>query len=127
MRAALAAAAGMLGLALASCALEAGQRGAPPQVGSSADPAAGRRLIVERGCGTCHRIPGVAGADAHVAAPLDRWAQRSFIAGSLPNSEANLVRWLADPQALEPGTAMPDLGLSPDEARDIAAYLFTLR
>jgi cytochrome c len=50
-----------------------------------------------------------------------------MIAGELPNSPDNLVRWIKDPKAVEPGTAMPDLGLTDDEARDVAAYLYTLR
>jgi cytochrome c len=58
------------------------------------------------------------------APPLHRFYQRSFIAGRLPNTEDNLIRWIQDPQQVEPGTAMPDLGVTEDEARDIAAYLY---
>ena len=54
-------------------------------------------------------------------------ATREFIAGNLPNEPEHLVDWIVNPQAIEPGTAMPTLGVSPDEARDMAAYLFTLR
>lgn len=58
--------------------------------------------------------------------PLVSWSRRSYIAGALPNNEENLVRWMTDPQEIEPGTAMPDLGVDEIEARDIAAYLLSL-
>jgi cytochrome c1 len=69
----------------------------------------------------------VRGATAAVGPPLSGWAQRSYVAGRLANTPANVARWVADPQAVEPGTAMPDLGVARATARDIAAYLFTLR
>lgn len=90
------------------------------------DAQRGRELIQQYGCGSCHTIPGVAGADATVGPPLDRWAERVYIAGTLPNEPGALVRWIIDPDSVEPGTAMPDLGVTPSEAQDIAAYLFTL-
>jgi cytochrome c1 len=61
-----------------------------------------------------------------VGPPLENWSRRGFIAGELPNNGANLIRWIMDPQGVEPGTAMPELGVSEEQARDIAAYLFTL-
>jgi cytochrome c len=85
---------------------------------------AGRRLLASYGCGSCHSIPGVPGADSMAAPPLARFYQRTYIAGRLPNSEENLIRWIQDPQQVEPGTAMPSLGVTADEARDIAAYLY---
>ncbi len=93
---------------------------------SANDPAVavGRDLIASYGCGSCHTIPGVPGADSMAAPPLDHFYQRSYIAGRLPNTEDNLVQWLQDPPRLEPGTAMPNLGVSKDEARNIAAYLY---
>jgi cytochrome c len=84
----------------------------------------GRQLIATYGCGSCHSIPGVPGANAMVAPPLDRFYQRTYIAGRLSNTQDNLVKWIQDPQEVEPGTAMPDLGVSEAEARDIAAYLY---
>ncbi len=62
-----------------------------------------------------------------VGPPLNQFALRAYIAGQLPNQPDNLMRWLQDPQQVEPGTAMPDLGVSPAVARDMAAYLYTLR
>jgi cytochrome c1 len=61
-----------------------------------------------------------------VGPPLDAWAEREFIAGSLPNEPDALIDWIVNPQAIEPGTAMPTLGVTPEEARDMAAYLYTL-
>lgn len=86
----------------------------------------GARLIAQAGCGSCHTVPGVRGADGKVAPPLMFFSRRTFIAGELPDSEDNLVRWLKDPPAVEPGTAMPNLHLTDAQARDIAAYLETL-
>jgi cytochrome c len=86
----------------------------------------GREVIVDEGCGTCHTIPGIPSADGKVGPPLTDFAERSFVAGRLPNSTSNLVRWLRHPQQVEPGTAMPDLQLSHADAIDIAAYLYTL-
>ncbi len=83
----------------------------------------GRQAIEDSGCGSCHRIPGVPGADGLVGPPLDAMGRRTFIAGQLANTPENMVRWLRDPQAVEPGTAMPDLGLTEAQARDITAYL----
>lgn len=90
------------------------------------DPERGRHLIPEYGCGSCHVIPGVPGAQGKVGPPLTHFAERSFIAGNLRNEPAALARWIRFPGEVEPGTAMPDLGVSEAHARDIAAYLYTL-
>lgn len=86
----------------------------------------GAALIDAFGCGTCHSIPGIGEADGLVGPPLDRMGRRIFIAGQLRNSPANMVTWLRNPQEIEPGTAMPDLGLDERQARAIAAYLHSL-
>lgn len=91
------------------------------------DPEEGRRLIAEAGCGTCHVIPGVAGARGNVGPPLNGFAKRAIIAGQIPNRGDDLVRWILDPPGIEPGTAMPSSGLTEVEARHVAAYLYTLR
>lgn len=91
------------------------------------DPDAGRRLLDNYGCGECHVIPGVAGADSWTGPPLTEWAARRFIAGALPNTPENLMLFIMDPDSVEPGTAMPDLGVDTAAARHMAAYLFTLR
>ena len=71
-------------------------------------------------------IPGVRGANGLVGPPLDHMGQRVFVAGLLRNTPANMVSGLRDPQAVVPGNAMCDMGLSEEQARDVAAYLYTL-
>jgi cytochrome c len=83
--------------------------------------------IQRYGCGTCHTIPGVKGANGRVAPPLLWFAERAFIAGEVSNTPEHLITWITVPQAIEPGTDMPNLGVTDEEARDIAAYLYTLR
>lgn len=91
------------------------------------DPDVGRQLLDNYGCGECHVIPGVAGADSWAAPPLTEWSARRLIAGALPNSPENLMRFIVDPDSVEPGTAMPDLDVDTAAARHMAAYLYTLR
>ncbi|MBW3608479.1 MAG: cytochrome c oxidase assembly protein [Actinobacteria bacterium] len=99
----------------------------PPAEVPAGEPARGMQAIGDYGCATCHTIPGIDGADGKVGPPLTDFGQRSYIAGNLPNTGDNLTRWISDPQDVEPGTAMPDLGVPSAVARDIAAYLFTLQ
>lgn len=93
-------------------------------VGGSTDQ--GVQQIERYGCGSCHTIPGIDSAEGTVGPPLSFWADRGYIAGSLPNTPENLIHWIQNPQDVEPGTAMPDLGVSEAEARHIATYLYTL-
>jgi cytochrome c len=115
----------VLALLVVSCSGGRQPARAPvPGTGGSADR--GERLISSVGCGRCHTIPGVRSANGLVGPPLNFFSKRTYIAGELPNTPDNLVRWLRDPPSIEPGTAMPNLGLSEQDARDIAAYLYTL-
>lgn len=91
------------------------------------DPVQGLHLIVARGCAACHVIPGVRGPNSHVGPPLSGIGGRGYVAGVLPNTPDNLVRWLRNPPAIAPRTAMPELGLDQAQARHIAAYLVSLR
>lgn len=90
-------------------------------------PERGRDAMRKYGCQSCHSIPGVAGATALVGPPLEGIATRSFIGGVLVNSPANMMAWIQDPPAHAPRTAMPDLGVTQKDARDMTAYLYTLR
>jgi len=112
-------------LVLAACTSTPG-REPPPQV-PGGDPQRGAQLIEQLGCGSCHVVPGVRGADGLVGPPLIHWSRRGFIAGELPNNATNLIRWLMDPQSVEPGTDMPNLHVSQGQARDIAASLFGIQ
>jgi cytochrome c1 len=91
------------------------------------DAERGRALIQSYGCGSCHTIPGVLGARALVGPPLWAMADRGYIGGVLPNTPSDMVRWIRNPRAVDPRTLMPDTGVTESDARDIAAYLFTLR
>ncbi|MBM6594945.1 c-type cytochrome [Microvirga pudoricolor] len=93
---------------------------------AGAEPERGRHLIYSYGCGTCHAIEGVPGARGMVGPKLDDFAQRTMLAGILPNVPRHLVPWLVDPPAIEPKTGMPKMGVTDAEARDMAAYLYTL-
>ena len=92
-----------------------------------ASPSAGKQQIVRYGCGACHEIPGIKQATGLVAPPLIHFGRRGTIAGRLANTPDNLINWVDNPQAIEPGTDMPDLGVTHDEARNIAAYLESLQ
>lgn len=113
--------------AVAAAALLAAAAGCGGTSSASATPgnsaAQGKQLIETFGCGACHTISGVQGADGKVGPSLDGIAERRYIAGRLPNSPQNLARWIGSPQEIDPGTVMPDLGVGPWPARDIAAYL----
>jgi cytochrome c len=88
------------------------------------DPGRGEAAIAKHGCGSCHVIPGIRMARGKVGPPLSDFAERSFIAGNAPNTPANLAAWIRRPDSVEPGTVMPVLGVSPQESRDITAYLY---
>ncbi|WP_230533091.1 c-type cytochrome [Microvirga roseola] len=90
------------------------------------DAERGRALIQAYECGSCHMIEGIRGADGVVGPPLTDYAQRMLLAGIVPNAPRTLVPWLMNPPAIDPDTAMPNLGISEPEARDIATYLYTL-
>jgi cytochrome c2 len=91
------------------------------------DPSHGPTAMRRYGCVSCHTIPGVRGANATVGPSLAGVARRSYLAGVLPNTPENLVRWIRDPQAIDSLTAMPNTGVNAVDARDIAGYLYTLR
>jgi cytochrome c2 len=86
-----------------------------------------RKAFHQYACITCHEIPGVVGGLAPVGPPLSAMATRSHIAGVVGNSPENMVRWLRAPQALHPGSAMPNLGVTERDARAMAAYLYSAK
>lgn len=98
----------------------------PTQLVEGGKAERGRARIISAGCGSCHTIPGVRGAKGVVGPNLTAFGLHSFIAGEAPNTPDYLVRWIMNPQQIEPGTAMPAVGVSEPAARDIAAYLYTL-
>ena len=110
------------------------QQGATPALSTATNAPAPQRdvrrgivALRQYGCATCHRIPGVVGADAPVAPPLADMATRTFIAGVVANDRADLIRWLRSPQSLNADSAMPDLGVTERDAADMVAYLYSLK
>jgi cytochrome c1 len=91
------------------------------------DPGKGMIAIDKYGCAGCHTIPGVAGADATVGPPLTNIASRSVLGGHLTNTPDNMMLWIKHPQQIDPKNVMPDMGVTDQDARDITAYLYTLR
>jgi cytochrome c len=93
---------------------------------TAGSPQQGKEAIRKYGCWTCHTIPGVHGANGVVGPPLDKIANRAYVAG-YPNSPEHLISWIRHPQKVRNPTPMPDMGVTEEDARDIAAYLYTLR
>ena len=112
--------------ALILCAGCGGQS-APQTAVAGGDASRGREFIGRYGCGACHVIPGIAAARGLVGPPLDAIGRRAYLGGILPNTPDTMVTWIRHPQRIDPRTAMPDLGVSEPEAKDIAAYLYTLK
>ncbi len=101
---------------------------APKRVAAIMGPAnadRGRVALTQYACNACHKIPGVTGSDVYVGRSLDGLSKRTFIAGHLPNTQEILMRWIMDPQSVDPETAMPMQGVTPQDALDISAYLLT--
>jgi cytochrome c2 len=115
----------ILVLLLGACGESEVERNARQMTGG--DPGHGSRLVRRYGCNACHIIPGIPGATGKVGPSLEGIASRTYLAGKLNNTPQNLMRWIRDPQGVTKGTAMPNLGVSEQEARDLAAYLYTLR
>ena len=87
----------------------------------------GKQLLVQYGCVACHDIPGIKGAHGMVGPPLTKMAMRQTIDGKFPNTPDNMARWLENPQAMDPNNAMPNVGVTPQDARDMSAFLDTLK
>jgi cytochrome c1 len=104
-----------------------GGRGTPATEVAGGNADRGARAIGHYGCGSCHVIPGIREARGMVGPPLTNFALRTIVAGRLPNVPDSLERWIRVPQEVDPGTAMPNLDVTAQDARDIAAYLLSLR
>jgi cytochrome c1 len=96
------------------------------QAAGEGNPGNGRYAMQQHACTTCHLIPGMVGGASHVGPPLHGIARRTFLAGRLPNTRENMVRWIRDPKSVSPATLMPDLGVSEQHARDMVAYLYSV-
>jgi cytochrome c len=107
-------------LLLAACKRES----APVPIGNVAN---GKQLVQQYGCTSCHEVPNVTGPKGMVGPSLEHIGSRQIIAGKLPNTPDNLISYLQNPQSADPANAMPNLGLTPEQSRDIASFLYTLK
>lgn len=89
------------------------------------DPRRGEAMFIQYGCGSCHSVKNVRTATGMVGPPLDGIGLRVIIGGHLSNNPANMEKWIRDPQQVSPGTAMPDLNVGQEDARDITAFLYS--
>ncbi|SFG11328.1 Cytochrome c2 [Duganella sp. CF458] len=112
-------------LPLALCACQ--PRKPYPQADVGGDARRGKALLAQFQCGSCHHIPDVEAARGKAGPSLAEFGLRSYIAGRWPNQQANLVRWISAPRSMDPATSMPDMGVSNDDARHMAAYLHSLK
>lgn len=117
---------GVISLGIGVLALCACSQPSSLDARTGGDAARGERIVRKYGCASCHKFPDIGQPQGVVAPSLEAFARRTFIAGIVPNTPINLVRWVVDPPSIEPRTAMPVLGLSQAEAQDVAAYLYTL-
>jgi putative membrane protein len=115
---------GCASLLLAACSEAQSEQPVPNFDGNAKR---GSFLIEKYGCGGCHLIPKVPNAEGNVGPPLMRIGSRIYIAGSLHNSPENMATWIEHPQQIRPGSAMPDLNVSPQDSRDLTAFLYTLK
>jgi cytochrome c len=100
---------------------------APQRAIPGAHPKQAPAAMRKYGCISCHTIPGVKGARAKVGPELGNVRERQFIAGRFANEPDMLIRWIQDPRGLKPNTAMPNMGVTDEDARNIAAYLYGLK
>jgi len=116
-----------VGLTLAVSACGSGQGASTAQYVQGADPSNAATDFRHYGCVSCHVIPGINGAVGEVGPPLTALGVREYIGGKLPNTATNLEYWLRKPQQIDPDIDMPDMGVTKKDARDMAAYLESLR
>jgi cytochrome c len=124
MKLALVCALAILVLLFSSCNGDA-EREAAEMTGGN--PSRGMAAITRYGCSTCHTVPGVSGANGLVGPPLSQIASRVYLAGRLQNTPDNMIQWIRNPQGVDEKTAMPNLGVTDTDARDITSYLYTLK
>ncbi len=114
-----------LAFVLASCGRNEAEHIA--EVTTGGDIHRGAAAIERHGCGSCHVIPGISGATGLAGPPLSGIGSRIYVAGVLQNTPSNLMRWIENPKAVDEKTVMPNMGVTDQEARDIAGYLYTLK
>jgi len=103
----------------------AGQQ-APPVESPDAQAQKGREIFTQSACVGCHTIQGLS---AGVLAPtLTHFGSRkTFAGGLLASTPENLVRWIENPEHVKPGALMPNLGVTAEQSKALAAYLLSLK
>ena len=96
------------------------------QIGSDAAQLREAKALIAANCAACHRVPGVATAQGRVGPSLAGISRQQIIAGHFANTPENLTAWIEHPQHFLPGDAMPEMGLSHEQARKIVDYLYTM-
>lgn len=94
-----------------------------------ADPVAarGQQVVTVGQCAMCHAIRGTP-ATGRAGPDLTHFGgRRSIAAGTLTMSRGAVQGWIAQPQALKPGTMMPPVALSGPDADAAARYLMGLQ
>jgi cytochrome c2 len=101
---------------------------APPTTADGGDPARGRQLVAQYACNVCHVVPGTEGPQGALGPSLVGVASRATISlGTVPNTPENLRRFIQEPASMNPQSTMPPIGLPDADARDLAAFLMTLK
>lgn len=113
-------------IALTALLCACADKSEPPRTIMGADAARGLEVIEGIGCAACHDTPGVAWPKGLAGPSLQGFADTPMIAGQFPNRPDQLIRFLKDAPSMAPATAMPAMPLTDAEARDVAAYLYTL-
>ncbi len=114
----------MIALAATLCACA--DKSDPPRTIMGADANRGLAVIDRLGCAACHDTPGVAWPKGRAGSSLRGFADSPMIAGQFRNRPDTLIAFLKDAPSMAPATAMPAMPLTDAEARDVAAYLYTL-
>ena len=117
---------GLVASLLSAALLGGCQRVSAYLPGLDEEAARGRRLAEHYGCAACHEVPGAA-TSGFVGPSMRGIQRRAYLAGGLPNTPETLVEWIRFPERVRPGTLMPNLRVSEQDGRDLAAFLYTLR
>jgi cytochrome c1 len=116
-----------LAIAIAGCNRDDNRANYAYSLTNGGNASVGREKIMNYGCAGCHTIPGIPDAKSLIAPPLNHMANRTYVGGVVKNTPSNLIQWIQNPPAIDDKTAMPNLHVTFDDARDIASYLYTLR
>ena len=87
----------------------------------------GPAVFQRKGCAICHTIRGTLAAGRGGPDLTHVGSRRTIAAAVLPRNVGNLAAWIADPQHIKPGAAMPIMPLTGAELTTLAAYLDALK